>query len=334
MMIAALVLGSAAGDALALSRNKLTIIVGYPPGSNYDLHARVLSRHISRHLPNNPLVIVQSMPGAGSLNAANYLYNVAPKDGWTIGVFARGMPAQPLLESNGVRFDPRKFNWIGSPSSEASVVFSSAARPFKTLEDAIERQMVIAATGPGSDSMIFPYVLNGVLGTRFKVVTGYPGSADLLLAVERGEVDGNAGTSWGNLLSNRPDWIRDRTINLLAQLGTRKHRDLEQVPFIMDYAKNESDRKIFELIFSRQTAAYPFAAPVGVPAEQLQALRSAFDATMTDPEYLADAKKVSLEIDPTSGRDIGSMVEALFDTPQDVIERTAQIVTQGSAGRR
>lgn len=333
IILASVVFGFASGQGLAQS-NKLTIVVGYPPGANYDLHARVLSRHIGRHMPNNPSVVVQNMPGAGSLNATNWLYNIAPKDGWTIGLFARGMAAQPLLDPSGVRFEPRQFNWIGSPSSEASVVFSSSARPFRTLEDAIKREMVIAATGPGSDSVVFPYVLNGVLGTKFKVVTGYPGSADLLLAVERGEADGNAGTSWGNLLSNRPDWIREKKINLMAQLGTRKHPDLADVPFIMDYAKNESDRKIFELIFSRQTAAYPFAAPPDTPIEQIRALQSAFNATMADPEYLADARKVSLEIDPTRGPDIAGMVQSMINTPRDVVERARQVIENKNPVRR
>ena len=318
-------------QAIAQGEHKLSIFVGYPPGANYDLHARVLARHISKHLPASTAVVVQNMPGAGSLKAANFIYNNAPKDGWTIGLFARGMAAQPILDPNGVAFDPRKFSWIGSPSSEASVVFASAGRPFKTLDDVKRREMILAASGSGSDSVIFPYILNGVLGTKFKVVTGYPGSADLLLAVERGEADGNAGTSWGNLFANRPDWIRDKKIVLLAQLGTRPHKDLPNVPFIMDMATNDDDRRIFELIFSRQTAAYPFAAPPDVPKAQLEILRKAFDATMKDKDYLADAKRSSLEIDPTSGEEIDAIVASLFNTPDAVITRTKKVLRDGEA---
>jgi tripartite-type tricarboxylate transporter receptor subunit TctC len=315
----------------AQADQKLTIVVGYPPGANYDLHARVLARYIPRHLSSSPTVIVQNMPGAGSLKVANFIYNFAPKDGFTIGVFARGMASQPLLDPNGVAFDSRKFNWIGSPSSEASVVFASASRPFKTLQDAQQNEMILAATGSGSDSLIFPYILNGVLGTKFKVVTGYPGSADLLLAVERGEADGNAGTSWGNLISNRPDWIRDKKVNLMAQLGTRRHPDLPDVPFIMDFATNDSDRKIFELIFSRQTAAYPFAAPPNAPEGRIKALRDAFDATMKDAEYLADAKRSNLEIDPTSGVEIDAIVASILSTPPDIVARAKQVLKDGDA---
>lgn len=320
----------------AQESDRLTIYVGYPPGANYDLHGRILSRHIGKNLPNRATVIVQNMPGAGSLRLANYLYNVAPKDGSAIGLFARGMAAQPLLDPAGIQFDPKKFGWIGSPSSEASVVFSWHDKPFKTLDDARGKEMVVAATGSGSDSIIFPSILNGVLGTKFKVIAGYPGSADLLLAVERGEVDGNAGTSWGNLVANRQDWISDKKINVLVQLGTRRHPDLQNVPFVMDFAKSPAEKQILELIFSRQTAAYPFAAPPSLPQKALTQLRTAFDKTMKDSEYVAEAKKATLEIDPTSGEEIERTVSALYDTPSEVLDRAKAIIRagDGAAGKR
>jgi tripartite-type tricarboxylate transporter receptor subunit TctC len=315
--------------ASAQAAEPFKIIIGYTPGANYDLHARLLGKYLSKHLPGAPTVVPQNMAGAGSLTAATYLYNVAPKDGSTIAVFGRGIAVQPLLDDRNIQFDAKKFNWIGSPASEISVVIAAAAKPFKTVEDVRNRQMIVSATGTGADSMIFPYILNGVLGTKFKVVAGYPGSAELLLAVERGEVDGNAGTSWGNLSTNRPDWIRDKKVNIILQLGMRKLPELDDVPFVMDYAKSEVDKKILELIFSRQTVAYPFAAPPGVPAARVAELRRAFDAVMKDPEYLAEAKRHSLDVDPTSGAEIETIIREIYASPPEVIARAQAALEEG-----
>ena len=212
-----------------LAQSQVNVVIGYSPGAIYDAYGRLVARHIGKHLPGNPTIVPQNVPGAGSLRSANYLYAVAPKDGSTIGLFARGMAMQPLLDEQGISFDAQKFNWIGSVSAEVSVVLASAASPFKTIEDTQQREMVVAASGSGADSVIFPYILNGVIGTRFKVVTGYPGNAEMLLAVERGEAHGNAGTSWTTLVSIKPDWVRERKINVLLQLAGRKHRDLAHV---------------------------------------------------------------------------------------------------------
>ena len=250
---------------------------------------RTFARHLGKHLSGNPTIIPQNMAGAGSLRAANFLYNVAPKDGTTIGMFARGLATQPLLDGKGIQYDARKFNWIGSFSSDVSVALSWHTRSFKTIDDARQREMTVAATGSGADSVIFPYILNGVLGTRFKVVTGYPGAVDFLLAVERGEADGTAGISWSNITAIKPDWIREKKINVMVQLGTKKHPDLGDAPLVMDFAKNASDKRVLELIFARQEMAYPIVAPPGVPADRVRMLRQAFDAVVRDPEYLADA---------------------------------------------
>ena len=192
----------------AIAQQTITIVVGFPSGGNYDIHMRTFARHLGRHLPGNPTIVVQNMAGAGSLRATNFLYNMAPKDGTTMGTFARGMAMQPLLDDKGIQFDARKFNWIGSFGSEVSIALSWHSRPFKTIDDARQREMILAGTGTGGDSVIFPHVLNSVLGTKFKVVTGYPGAVDYLLAVERGEADGTAGVSWGVLTAAKPDWIK------------------------------------------------------------------------------------------------------------------------------
>jgi tripartite-type tricarboxylate transporter receptor subunit TctC len=311
------------------SAQTTTVVIGYPSGASYDIYARTFARHLGKHLSGNPVVIPQNMAGAGSLRAANFLYNAAPKDGSTIGMFARGLAMQPLLNDQGVQYDARKFNWIGSLTSEVSVVLSWHSKPFKTLDDAKNREMIVAASGSGADSVIFPYILNGVLGTRFRVVTGYPGNADMLLAVERGEADGNAGTSWSGLSSFKPEWIRDKKINVMIQLASRKHPDLRLVPLVMDLAKNASDRGVLELIFARQQMAYPVVAPPGLPGERVQALRQAFDAVLKDPEYLADSRRQNLEADPANGADIAALVDRIHASSPDIVARAKAAMEDG-----
>jgi hypothetical protein len=191
--------------------------------------------------------------------------------------------------------------------------------------------MVLSASGTGADTAIFPFILNGVIGTKFKVVTGYPGNADMLLALERGEVDGNAGTSWTTLLSIKPDWIRDKKVTLLLQLANKKHPDLGHVPLVFDYAANESDRQVLDLVLSRQRMAYPFTAPPDVPPDRLRALRQAFDATMTDPEFLAEAKRQNLEINPVSAAEIAGIMRTVYASPPEVTARARALLETGKA---
>lgn len=335
---ALLAAGIAVGSAVAqtsvesfYSSTPLTLIVGYSPGAAYDIYARTVGRHIGKHIPGQPKVIVQNMPGAGSMKAVNYLYGLGRKDGSQIAAFARGIAMQPLLDDQGVQFDATKLEWIGSPSSEVSVVLSWHKTPFMRLEDAKEREMSVGASGSGADSAIFPKILNGVLGTKFKVVTGYPGNAEMLLAVERGEVDGNAGTSWATLSGSKKDWVADKKINILVQLGLKKHPDLPDVPLVLDLASTPEDRKVLELIVSRQAMAYPFAAPPGIPGDRLQALRTAFDKMVQDPEFMADAKKQGFDVDPMGGAEIAAIIKDLYASPPALVER-ARAALQGGAG--
>jgi len=278
--------GASAQSVEAFYRgNRLTLVIGYTPGTVYDLYARTVARHIGNHIPGKPVVVPQNMPGAGSMNSANHIYNRAPKDGSQIATFARGLPMQPLLDETGVQYDPQKLNWLGSPASEVSTVIAWHTTPFKTVDDLKAREMVVAATGTGADSAVFPYVLNGVMGTRFKVVIGYPGATETMLAIERGEADGSAAVSWGNFTSTKGDWLRERKVNILLQLALKKHPALPDVPLVMDLARTDADRKALALIFSRQSMAYPLTAPPDVPADRLAALRRAFDATMQDPAF-------------------------------------------------
>jgi tripartite-type tricarboxylate transporter receptor subunit TctC len=325
-LLALLLSALASGQASAQAVN---VVIGYPPGAAYDIYGRTLARHLGKHLPGNPAVVPQNMAGAGSLRAANFLYNAAPKDGSTIGMFARGLAMQPLLDDQGIQFDARKFNWIGSLGTDVSMALSWHTKPFKTIDDVRRREMIVAATGSGADSVIFPYIMNGVLGTRFRVVTGYPGASDFLLAVERGEADGTAGVSWSTIIAGKPDWVRHRKINVIVQLGTRKHPDLGAAPLVMEFAKDASDRGVLELIFARQEMAYPVVAPPGVPAERVQALRQALDATMKDPDYLADARRQTLDTDAVKGADIAALVDRLYASPPDVIARAKQAMEDG-----
>jgi tripartite-type tricarboxylate transporter receptor subunit TctC len=325
-LLALLVSALACHPAAAQSVN---LVVGYPPGASYDIYMRTLARHLGKHLPGNPSIVPQNMAGAGSLRAANFLFNTAPKDGNTIGMFARGLAMQPLLDTTGIQYDARKFNWIGSLTSDVSLVLSWHTSPFKTLEQARQREMIVAGTGSGADSVIFPYILNGVLGTKFRVVTGYPGATAFLLAVERGEADGTAGVSWSSIASGKTDWIAGKKINVLVQLGMKKHPDMGSAPLVMEFAKTDSDRGVLELIFARQDMAYPVVAPPGVPAERVAALRRAFAAVMKDPDYLADAKKQQLDTDFMRGEDIAKLVERIYASPAPVVARARIALEDG-----
>src|SRR5262249_20774739 len=242
---------------------------------------------------------------------------------------ARGLAMQPLLDMTGVQYDSRKFNWIGSISSDVSLVLSWHTRPFKTIEDLRKGEMVVAGTGSGADSVIFPYILNGVLGTKMKVVTGYPGAGDFLLAVERQEADGTAGVSWSGLNASKPEWIANKRVNVIVQLGLKRHPGMDPAPLVTDFAKNDSDRGVLELIFARQDMAYPIVAPPGTPPDQVAQLRKAFEAVMKDPEYLADAKKQQLESAFMHGEEIEKVIERTFASPPDVIARAQKAIEAG-----
>ena len=298
----------------AAAQQQVNFVVGYSPGATYDIYTRTFARHLGKHLPGNPSVVVQNMTGAGSLRSANYIFNTAPKDGNTIGMFARGLAMQPLLDMTGIQYEARKFNWIGSISSDVSLVLSWHDRPFRTIDDV---------------RVIFPYVLNGILGTKFKVVTGYPGAADFLLAAERGEADGTAGVSWSGLNAARPEWIAGKKINVIVQLGLRRHPDMDPAPLVIDFAKNDSDRGVLELIFARQDMAYPIVAPPGTPPERVAVLRTAFGAVLRDPDYLADAKKQHLESAFMTGAEIETLIGRIFASPPAIIARAQQAIEAG-----
>jgi tripartite-type tricarboxylate transporter receptor subunit TctC len=299
------------------------IIVGYDTGGGYDIYARALARHIGRHLPGNPTVIVKNMPGAATRTAANFLYNIAPKDGTVIGTVARGLPTDELLGSGGIRFESTKFNWIGSMNNEVSVGVAWHTSPVKTFEDTKNREMIVGAI---ADSLLFAQVMNAVLGTKFKMITGYKSGAEIGLAMQRGELEGRMGWSWSSIVSMNPEWISEGKIRNLVQFSTAKHADLPNVPLVTELATSDEDRALLELVFSRQVIGRPFIAPPGLEPETVQILRKAFDDTMQDPVFKAEMEKANLEINPIPGKDVQELINRLFKTPAAVLERAKAII--------
>ena len=298
----------------------ITLYIGYSAGGGYDTYARTIGRTIGKHIPGNPKVIAKNKPGAGSLRLANELYNSLPKDGTVIGTFGRGMVMEPLFGNKKAKFDPAKFTWLGSANNEVSVCIAWHESPIQTLDDFLTKPMIVGGTGPGSDTDVFPKVLNNIIGTKLRLVTGYPGGNDINLATERGEVEGRCGYSWSSLKSRFPQWLTGKKVQILLQMSTAKHPDLPDVPFVMDLAKTERDRKILELVFARQAWGRPFVAPPDLPADRAKALQAAFMATMKDPDFLEDAKKQKLEIAPISGEKIGQLIAQLYASPKDIVE--------------
>ena len=252
------------------------------------------------------------MEGAGSLRAANYLYSRAPKDGTALATFARGAAFYPLMGQEGATFDAVKLNWVGSANNETSLCVAWASSGISSFEALKTQEMTAGGTGPTDDTVQFVKVIDAVLGAKIRSVSGYPGGNDVLLAMERGEVQGRCGWSYSSALATRPAWLAEHKINILLQLGLTKHPSLPDVPLVMDLPMSDESRAILKLVFARQVMGRPFAAPPGVPPERLAALRRAFIETLQDPEFLADAQKSGLEINPVSGEDVQSLIADIY----------------------
>jgi tripartite-type tricarboxylate transporter receptor subunit TctC len=291
---------------------QVSLYIGYTAGGGYDTYARVLARHIGKHIPGNPTVVPQNMPGAGSLTLANYLYNIAPKDGTVFGTIGRGLAMEPLLGGAGTRFDATQITWIGSMNNEVSVCVSWYTSPVKNVEDMRAHELIVGGTGSGSDTDTFPVVLQKLLDLRIRLISGYPGGSDVLLAMERGEVDGRCGWSWGSVLAVRPEWLAENKISVLLQMALTKHPDLPNVPLVTDLARNDDERAAMELIFARQVMGRPYLAPPGIPEARRAALRRAFDATLQDPEFLEDARRIDLELNPVTGEEIETLIRRIY----------------------
>jgi len=314
-------IASAQQSADLFRGNTVTINVGFSAGGGYDLHARVLARHFGKFLPGNPAVVVKNSPGAGGLSMVNSFYRNAAKDGTELATFDRGIPLDPLLHGTNARFDPLKLVWVGSTDNDASTCLSWHSSPVKTIDDLMKQELIVGGTGSTANSVVFPRALNAVLGTKFKVITGYPGSAEALIGIERGEIHGFCGFGFATLQSLRPDWVRDRKVNQLVQLATKKNADHPEVPLALDLATTDADRQAIRLVVSPNLIARPFAAPPGLPADRLDILRKAFNATVSSPEYQAEAAARGLHTELVTGLEIEALLRDIYNTPRDVVER-------------
>ena len=308
-------------EAQAFFRGKtLRLIVGIAVGSGYDINARLLARHMAAHIPGQPTIIVQNQPGAGSLAMTNALYHTGPFDGTVMGASFNGMPTTPLLQPAGVRFDPVRINWVGSTNRETQVMYVWHDAPAQVLEDARATEIVMGGQAPGSTQFDYPVLANKLFGFKFKVVTGYESTPKIHLAMESGEVHGTI-ANWSTLKAINTDWITDKKVRILAQWALQKNAELPDIPLFMDLAKTDSERDALRLMLARLEYGRPFFLPPDVPVARVEALRRAFDATMKDPAYLAEADKLKIDVEPLSGEAVAALVEQVSRTPADTVAR-------------
>jgi tripartite-type tricarboxylate transporter receptor subunit TctC len=308
----------------------VTMAIGYSAAGGYDTYARAVARHLGDHIPGRPTILPQNMEGAGSLRAANYLYAAAPKDGSVIGTVARGMAMEPLIGRSHAAFDSRKFTWLGSGTNEVSTCVTGHVSVVKTWADALTKPFTVGGEGSGSDPDVFATIMRNVFGVKLRLVSGYPGTSEITLAIERGEIDGRCGWSYSSLKQQHPDWVANKQVNILVQLALSRSPELPDVPLIADLATTDRQRQILRLVFSRQAMARPFLAPPGIPEDRKQALRAAFDETMHDPAFLAEAKQRGLEVNPVSGAEIDKLIEELYQTPRDIIAEVRASIAPGA----
>jgi tripartite-type tricarboxylate transporter receptor subunit TctC len=303
------------------------LYVGYSVGGAYDLYARTIARFLGRHIPGSPTVIVKNMEGGGSLRLANWLFRVAPKDGSVLATIGRGTGFDPILGQAGAQFDGTKFTWLGSANNEVSVCVSwNATSGISKFEDLFTKEITVGGTSMSADTDQFPKVIDGVFGAKMRIVSGYPGGNNVVLAMERGEIQGRCGWSWSSIMSTHKAWIDEKKITVLVQIALRKHAELPNVPLIMDFAKTDEQKQILKLIFARQTMGRPYLAPPGIPADRAAALRQAFMDTMADNDFLAEAEKEKLEITPVDGADLQNLVAEVYATPAEIEKKAAALL--------
>jgi tripartite-type tricarboxylate transporter receptor subunit TctC len=304
----------------------VTVVVSSSAAGGYDTLARAVARHMGRHMPGNPVFIVRNMPGAGGMTATNFLYNNADKDGSVIGLVQNNTPFEPLFGTKEARYDPVKINWLGSPSSETAMVLIWHAVPVSSVAELKTREVAVGVSGANSTPAFFTRLLNATLGTKMKPVNGYPGQNDVLLAMERGELDGHPSAFFSSVRSTRPAWLRDKTAKAIVQYGPEKIAELPDVPFAPDIVAGNDDRLVMEAAFAPLALGRPFLAPPGIPVERLAALRAAFAATMADPDFLAEGEKLGLGLNaPRTGAQIQAVMERAYQSPPRVIDRLRQL---------
>jgi tripartite-type tricarboxylate transporter receptor subunit TctC len=308
------------------SGRSISIVIGFGVGGGYDAYARLIARFIGKYIPSNPKLIPQNMTGAGSLRAANYLYSVAPKDGTVIGTFSRTLPLAPLL--GRAQYDSRLFTWLGSVSRDVVVCFTWQTSAVKTWADLLAKPSALGGEGPGAEPDIYALLYKNLFDAKVKLVSGYHGTNDIFLAIERGEVDGACGISWGTITSLHADWIRDKKINVIVQAGQQKHPDLADVPSVLDFTANQEQEQILRLILTSLAMARPFSAPPDVPENRKAALISAFELATKDAEFQAEAKRLNLDVNLVPAPEINSLLTQAYATPKDVIDRAVQAISK------
>jgi tripartite-type tricarboxylate transporter receptor subunit TctC len=320
------------GDGEFYKGKQISLIINSAAGGGYDVYARAFARHFSRHVPGNPVIVAKNLPGAGGIIAANALYANSDHDGLTLGALANTAVFDSLLGSPGVKYDARKLNWLGSIAKVSSVCATYHTSPIKTVADTRVRDVIVGGAGVGTNSVLMPHVLNTILGTRFKVIRGYEGTG-FFLAMERGETDGICGLSWSTLKASRPDLVSEKKLNVILQMSLEKLSELPDVPSVLDLISDATNKKVLEFFLLRQETGRPFATAPGVPASRVDALRKAFDATMADTEFLADAARTNLEIEPLRGAQVEQMLTSAYASPRDLVEKTAILIEQASKAR-
>jgi tripartite-type tricarboxylate transporter receptor subunit TctC len=303
----------------------IDFIIGYSPGGGYDAYARLVARHMGQYVPGTPNMIARNMPGGGSRVAAAYVAKIAPKDGTVLATADQSLSLQQAIGDKAITFDTQKFIYIGNPSQENNTTVTWYTSGIKTIEDATKQEVPMGATG-GSTSSQFPRAMNSLLGTKFKIILGYPGGNDINLAMEKGEVAGRGSNSWAAWKATRPDWLEQKKINILVQIGLEKAPDLPNVPLLIDLAKNEEDRGILKLLSASTTIGRPIFTTPGVPEDRVKALRAAFDKLLVDPSFLAEARKENFDITAVSGESLQKIVAEIVATPKPVADRLQQII--------
>ncbi len=312
----------AAADVASFYKNKvMTMYVGVSAGGGYDAYARTIAQYMGRHIPGNPKMIVKNLTGAGGLRMTNTLYNVLRQDGTNIAIMMRNLVSEPLFGNKAAKFDGSKFQWLGSANQEYSLCTFWHTSAIKTYDDLISKPAIVGGISLGSTVDVHARLVNNLLGGKLRLVTGYPGGADINLATERGEVDGRCAWSWSSINATGADWLRDKKIGLTIQFAMKKHPDLPHIPLVRDLVTDLIDKQALDVHLSPQVYGRPFATGPKVPADRAAALRAAFWATMTDPVFLAAAKKRRLQIDPTTGAQVAKLVNAVYAMPPDIIER-------------
>jgi tripartite-type tricarboxylate transporter receptor subunit TctC len=305
----------------------IRVIISGEAGGTYDTDGRLIAKHLGKHIPGNPRMVAENMLGASGRVAANYLYNAAPKDGTVIAVIQQSLPLGQALGESGIQYDAARFNWIGSPvrPDETLVVWHTTG--VKTMEDATKKEVIIGATTPTGMNYLYPRLANELLGTKFKIVTGYPGGSPIILALERGEVEGRGSNPWSDWKARKPDWVKEKKIVPLMQMSLFKHPDLPDVPLMVDLAPNDTARSVFELVTITGELGRPFLTAPGVPAERVKALRDAFDATVKDPEFLADAAKAQKDIHPIHWKEMEDLVTRVLSAPKEATDLLKAVLT-------